>query len=96
MANEVMVDAVAHAVDAFPPVATKADLDTLDSDDILAGYLSFTRDDPEPGANRGRAFWHGWMNAARDHGARPMTPESRQLAGEMLAFYRSHRDVARR
>lgn len=98
MASKVMVDAVdhavdavAHAVDAFAPVATKADLDTLNADEIFAGYLSFQRGDPEPGANRGRAFWHGWMNAARDRGERPQTPECRQLAGEMLAFYRSQR-----
>ena len=65
------------------PVATWADLVTLDGDEILAGYMEYQKGDPEPGPNRGRAYWHGWMNAARDHGERPHTPESRQLAHEM-------------
>lgn len=52
----------------FAPVGTLADLDTLNEDEIVAGYREFRRDDPPPGANRGRAYWHGWRNAARDSG----------------------------
>ncbi len=44
----------------FEPVRSKADLDTLEEAEIIEGYMSAERDDPEPGANRGRAFWHGW------------------------------------
>ncbi len=37
----------------FEPVRTLADLDTLDSNEIIEGYLSAERGDPEPGLNRG-------------------------------------------
>jgi hypothetical protein len=67
----------------FRPVATAADLATLDINEIVAGYLDHNRGDPEPGANRGRAYWHGWMNRARDRGDCPMTPESAQLAHDV-------------
>lgn len=52
----------------YPPVATQDDLATLDEAEIVQGYLDFRRGDPEPGANRGRSYWHGWRNAAIDHG----------------------------
>ncbi len=46
----------------FDPVRTLADLETLDKNEIMEGYLSTTPGDPEPGPNRGRAYWHGWRN----------------------------------
>ncbi len=60
-----------QATSNFDPVLTVSDLDTLDRAEILAGYREFVSGDPEPGANRGRAYWHGWRNAARDHGQIP-------------------------
>jgi hypothetical protein len=68
----------------FAPVRTKADLDTLDSEAIVQGYLSAERGDPEPGENRGRAFWHGWCNRMRDIGELPMDDASWQLAREIV------------
>lgn len=68
----------------FEPVRTKADLDSLDFVDILNGYLSAERGDPEPGPNRGRAFWHGWRNRMIDLGELPPDVASRQLARELL------------
>lgn len=67
----------------YAPVATLADLRTLDEAEIMLGYMEFRRGDPEPGNNRGRSYWHGWMNAARDHGERPQTPECRLLAEDV-------------
>lgn len=72
----------------FAPVATLDDLNSLNDDDILDGYRSWNRGDPEPGANRGRAYWHGWCNAARDHHDLPVTPASMQLAHAYLAAQR--------
>ena len=69
----------------FEPVATVADLETLDQDEIVAGFMDWRPGDPEPGPNRGRAYWHGFMNAARDHGERPWSPQSAQLAHEIVA-----------
>jgi hypothetical protein len=76
---------------AFPRVATKADLDTLDQADILEGYMSAERGDPEPGANRGRAFWHGWRNRMVDIGVLPVDAASIQLVRELLADERAKR-----
>ena len=73
----------------FTPVATLDDLNTLDEEEIIAGYCDYQKGDPEPGPNRGRAYWHGWMNAARDHGERPSTPEARRLVREVLRARRS-------
>lgn len=72
---------------AFQPVATLADLNSLDLDEIVAGYMDWRQGDPEPGPNRGRAYWHGWMNRARDHGDSPDTPEAAQLAHEVVASH---------
>ena len=68
----------------FTPVMTLDDLDTLDEAEIIEGYRDYRKGDPEPGPNRGRAYWHGWMNAARDHGERPATAEARILVREYL------------
>ena len=67
---------------AFQPVRTKADLDTLNEADILEGYMSAQRGDPEPGENRGRAYWHGWRNRMIDMGAIKPDAASAQLAHE--------------
>lgn len=64
----------------FESVATLADLESLDEGEVIAGYMDWRSGDPEPGANRGRAYWHGWMNAARDHEERPNTWQSAKLA----------------
>lgn len=67
------------------------DFDGLDDDEILAGYTEWNRDDPEPGANRGRSYWLGWWNASVDHGVIPADAASQQLAREYL---RSQRKAA--
>lgn len=70
-----------------------ADLETLDEDAIGEGYRTAEQGDPEPGPNRGRAFWHGWCNRMRDIGALPPTPESSKLAGEFLEAQRMRRSL---
>lgn len=75
----------------FQPVATLADLDALDDDDIVAGYRDFRSGDPEPGLNRGRAYWHGWRNAARDQGQIESWPESSLLAKAWMMRERARR-----
>ncbi len=73
---------------AFVPVASLDDLASLSHEEVVAGYLDWRRGDPEPGPNRGRAYWHGWMNAARDHHERPDTPEAARLAREIVSTWR--------
>ena len=68
----------------FEPVRTVADLETLDDAEILAGYLETKRGDPEPGINRGRAYWHGWRNRMIDLGEIQGDSASWQLAHEYV------------
>ena len=68
----------------FKPVCTLAELEALDENEIIEGYVSTGRDDPEPGANRGRSFWHGWRNRMIDYGVIPSDNASRQLAREWV------------
>ena len=58
----------------FAPVTTLADLNSLDQEQIIEGYLTAQRGDPEPGENRGRAFWHGWRCRMFDCGQ--LTPDA--------------------
>jgi hypothetical protein len=70
---------------AFEPVRTLAELGALDADQIVAGYLEYRPDDPEPGPNRGKAYWHGWRNAGIDRGRIAPDDASSQLAHEAIA-----------
>jgi hypothetical protein len=67
----------------YEPVATLVDLETLDKDEMWHGYVEFKKGDPEPGENRGRSYWHGWRNAARDAGQIEGDTAMRQLAHEI-------------
>ncbi|MCP1852733.1 MULTISPECIES: hypothetical protein [unclassified Bradyrhizobium] len=69
----------------FAPVSTLADLETLDEGQMIEGYRSAERGDPEPGPNRGRSYWHGWRNRMIDMGELPGDEASRSLAREYLA-----------
>lgn len=70
---------------AFAPVSTLADLNTLDQSEIVEGYKSAERGDPEPGQNRGRSFWHGWRNRMIDKGEIPKDAAAARLAREVIA-----------
>ena len=74
------------------PVTTLADLDALDDDEIVDGYLD-GRDDPrEPGGNRSRAYWHGWRMAQMDWG-RMEIPEAHRL---LVRAYMAREGMTRR
>lgn len=75
---------------AFEPVSTYADLQTLNQNDIVDGYMSAERGDPEPGENRGRAYWHGWRNRMIDLGVIRKDDAAAQLAREYLAAQRAN------
>ncbi len=69
----------------FEPVRTIADLDSLDHGEIVAGYVEYEPGDPEPGINRGRAYWHGWHNAAIDHHQIEKDDAAAELAHEVIS-----------
>lgn len=73
----------------FAPVLTLEDLDSLDDDEMLEGFLSAERGDPEPGVNRGRAFWHGWRTRMMDLGEIEIDAGHRGLARAYVARQRA-------
>lgn len=73
------------------PVTTLTELDALNVDEMVAGYVSAERGDPEPGGNHSRAFHHGWRTRMMDLGEIPITDAHRLL---VKAVYQ--RDCVRR
>lgn len=86
-------DAVQSTTFRHAPVTTLAELDALDSADVVEGYSSAERGDPEPGANHSRAYHHGWRTRMMDLGEIPIPPEHRQLVREWLAAGRNRRQA---
>lgn len=72
----------------FTPPRTLADLHELDPADVLEGYRSAERGDPEPGQNRGRAFWFGWRNRMMDLGEIKIDDDHRRLVKLVVADMR--------
>lgn len=69
----------------FEPVKTLQELNELDPAEVLDGYNSAERGDPEPGPNRGRSFWFGWRNRMMDLGEIPIDDIHRKLVKEVVA-----------
>jgi hypothetical protein len=85
----------------FFPVSTLAELDSLNQDDIVEGYRTAQCGDPEPGENRGKAFWHGWRNRMMDIGEIQHDAYSARLAheavkrGDFLAMFKPRSRLSR-
>lgn len=75
----------------FEPVSTKADLGTLDADDVLAGYRAGLAGAGEPGSDKSRGYWHGWRNAMVDRGVVRIDRAQELLAREIVAAARASR-----
>ena len=65
---------------AHAPVTTLADLLALDNAEVVDGFMSAERGDPEPGANHSRSYYHGWRTRMMDMGEIPIPPEHHALA----------------
>lgn len=66
------------------PVRTAADLATLDSNDLLQGFLDGGQPDcPPPGSNRSRGYWHGWRVRQMDRGLLPIDEDHRALVRDI-------------
>lgn len=72
----------------FEPVAHKSDLDNLDSDDMLAGYMAGLINSTEPGSAYSRSYWHGWRNGMADKGRLPHDYAMRNLAEEVVRHHK--------
>ena len=64
------------------PVYTLADLESLNTEEIMEGYRDGFANEPEPGNNRSRAYWHGWRNGMLDGHHREKDEAQAQLAHE--------------
>lgn len=73
----------------FQKVSTKADLETLDEGEMVAGYLAgISGETAEPGSDKSRSYWHGWRNAMSDRGHSSIDAEQSMLCRELVGTYR--------
>lgn len=77
----------------FEPVTTLEELDALNEADMLEGYMSAERGDPEPGPNRGKAFWHGWRNRMMDMHELPVDAAAMTLVNAVVERTRVQRQT---
>ena len=52
----------------YAPVTTVQDLDSLNDDEIMAGFEAGLDGAPEPYDSQTRSYWHGWRNGAVEGG----------------------------
>lgn len=64
----------------FQPVETVEDLNGLDDDEMLEGYMYGLNNDAEPGSDKSRSFWHGWRNGAVDSKRKEIDGHQMRLA----------------
>ena len=69
-------------------VRTVDDLDSLDQDEIIEGYNDGRKNEPEPGHNRSRSYWHGWRNGMVDGGHREIDDAQRELARSVVQSWK--------
>ena len=74
----------------YQPLASVVELEFLNEDECVDGYLSGLRDDPEPGSDKSKSFWHGWRNGMMDKGRLPRDAAADNLACEYVRRQRAH------
>jgi hypothetical protein len=52
----------------YTPISSVAELALLNSDEIIEGYRSGSRGEPEPDSTKSKSFWHGYRNGLVDFG----------------------------
>ena len=72
----------------YTPVKTKQELDLLDQDEMVAGYLEGFVGSKEPGSDKSKSFWHGWRNGRVDGGFDEKDAAQVQLAREIVGTYK--------
>lgn len=71
----------------YQPIKTKAELDLLDEQEMVSGYLHGLHCPDEPGSDKSRSFWHGWRNAQVDRGRVAIDDAQMMLAREIVGQY---------
>ncbi|MDB5460196.1 MAG: hypothetical protein JWO72_1937 [Caulobacteraceae bacterium] len=67
----------------FQPVCTVRDLESLDDDEIFAGFQAGLQGTSEPYDSRGRSYWHGWRNGAVEGGYMRRDDAQRALSADI-------------
>lgn len=71
----------------YQPVTSKAELEQLDDEDVVAGYMAGRDGASEPGSDRSRSYWHGWRNGMVDSGRAQIDDAQVMLAREVVGRY---------
>lgn len=77
----------------FEPVTTLEELDSLDSNQIVAGYMAGRKGYPEPQQSEGKAVWHGWRNGMIDTKRLPADEAYYSLARLIVARTKEKQEV---
>lgn len=64
------------------PCNASPDVDELNSDEVLDGYVAALRNEPEPTYPRSRSYWHGRNAGADDVPLLRVNPALRRFARE--------------
>jgi len=74
----------------YQPLSSVRELDVLDGDDCMAGYLAGLDGALEPGSDKSKSYWHGWRNGMMDKGELPIDWPATNLAAEFVRRQRAH------
>lgn len=69
---------------AIKPITTAAELDALDTDDCVRGYMAGRKQQPDY-TQRGQAYWHGYLNGCVDGGHMQPSAEQMALVADVVA-----------
>lgn len=69
----------------FTPVSTVEELAKLNDEEIIEGYRSGYKGDPEPDSTKSKSFWHGYRNGLVDSGRWKGDEHQTALARDCIA-----------
>ena len=78
---------ISLAIEKHPeylPISTMKELEQLNSDEIVEGYLSAQENTQLLGSDKSKSYWHGWRNGMVDFHKIPIDDAQRQLAKEVV------------
>jgi len=74
----------------YQPLSSAAELEVLNDDECVAGYMAGLEGCPEPGSDKSKSYWHGWRNGMMDKGRLPMDAPATKLAADYVRRQRAH------
>ena len=71
----------------FAPVHGVIQLRVLDETEMVQGYFAGLHNEPTPGSDKSKSYWHGWRNGRVDGGHAKVDAAQCQLAREYVGTY---------